>query len=194
MPLPRYAVDDLTRFLEALDDALPAPAKLVVLGGSALVLGYDGTASTSDIDTYESRPEKIADAAEAARVRTGLNIPIADSTIAQVPHGFVDRLVRVLPHLTKLTIHVLDRHDLAASKLLRGNEHDRQQLAQLHLLAPLEHGALVARCCDLIADVVGDATEPWWALQHFVGEIWGELAADDIEALRCAHRDQSGRR
>lgn len=109
MPLPRYAVDDLTRFLEALDDALPAPAKLVVLGGSALVLGYDGTASTSDIDTYESRPEKIADAAEAARVRTGLNIPIADSTIAQVPHGFVDRLVRVLPHLTKLTIHVLDR-------------------------------------------------------------------------------------
>lgn len=175
----------MTRFLTALDKALRKPATLVVIGGSALVLGYGGTASTSDIDTYESRPERIADAVARAHATTGLRIPIADSTIAQVPDGFEERLVRILPALTKLAIYVLDRHDLAASKLLRGNEHDRQQLVQLHQLAPLDQDTLVARSRDLINDIVGDATEPWWALRHFVAETWGDLAAAEVDALRA---------
>lgn len=182
MGLSRYAVDDLSRFLDALDEALDVPARLVVIGGSALVLGFGGTAATSDIDTYESRPERIEEAAKAARAKTGLAIPIKDSTIAQLPHGFDERLTRVLPHLKKLEIHVLDRHDLAASKLIRGNEHDRQQLSQLHQLAPLDLDTLVARFRSLLADLVGDMTEPWWALRHLVEEIWGELAAAELHA------------
>jgi hypothetical protein len=181
MSLSRYAVEDLTRFLEALDAALVGPARLVVIGGSALVLGYGGTAATTDIDTYESRSRIIEEAAEAARASTGLNIPIADSGIAQIPADFEERLVRVLRQLQKLQIHVLDRHDLAASKLVRGNEHDRQQLAQLHELVPLDLDTLVVRFKELMRDFVGDPTEPWWALRHLVGELWGELEAADVD-------------
>ncbi len=181
MRLSRYAVDDLSRFLEALDEALDGPAKLTVIGGSALVLGFGGTAATSDIDTYDSRPDRIEEAAEAARAKTGLAIPLEDSTIAQLPHGFDRRLMRVLPNLKKLEIYVLERYDLAASKLVRGNEHDRQQLAQLHQLAPLELPTLLARFRELMHDFVGSPDEPWWALRHFIEETWGELAAADID-------------
>ena len=90
-------------------------------------------------------------------------------------------------------LHVLDRHDLAASKLVRGNEHDRQQLAQLHARAPLDHDVLVERSRELFGDLVGDPTESWWALRHFVGETWGELAAADIDLLR-ARAFRPGRR
>jgi hypothetical protein len=70
--LSRYARDELTRFLETLDGLLQEPARLVVIGGSAIVLGYGGTASTSDIDTYESRPETFAAAANAHPRENGL--------------------------------------------------------------------------------------------------------------------------
>ncbi len=184
--LRRYAPDELIRFLTALDASLHKPAKLTVIGGSALALGYGGSAATSDIDTYESELDAVQEAAERASAETGLHIPISNSMIAQLPAGYEERLVRVLPDLTKLEVRVLDSHDLAASKLLRGNEHDRQQLAQLHALAPLDLDTLVARYRDLIADYVGDPTEPMLSLRHLVQELWGEIAAVDTFGERTA--------
>jgi hypothetical protein len=95
-----------------------------------------------------------------------------------------------LPHLSKLELYVLDRYDLAVSKLIRGNEHDRQQLGELHALTPLDLTTLVARFGELMADFVGNPTEPWWALRHFVAETWGELAAADIaDEIRRLHME-----
>lgn len=193
MAFTRYAVDDLTRFLKALDEALDEPAKLVVIGGSALVLGYGGAAATNDIDTFESYLDAIKEAAEQARTKTGLNIPIVNSGIAQLPNGYEDRLMRVLPHLKNLEVLVLDAYDLAVSKLVRGNEHDRQQLAQLHALTPFDLDTLVTRFRDLMATYVGDPTEPWWSLRHLVEELWGDIAAADVDALRHADADSRDR-
>jgi hypothetical protein len=77
---------------------------------------------------------------------------------------------------------VLERHDLAASKLLRGDTHDRQQLAALHDVEPLDLDILNARFDDLLRDVHGANAEreARWARYHFVHEIWGELEALDV--------------
>jgi len=190
MSLSRYAAAELASFLTAIDAALHQAATLVVIGGSALALGYGGTAATNDIDTYESDLEAIEAAAERARAETGLNIPIANSTIAQLPDGYEERLKQVPLPTKKLTIFVLDAYDLAASKLLRGNQHDRQQLTQLHELVSLDRAVLVSRFRELMTGFVGDPTEPWWSLRHFVQETWGELLAAEIDELipRGVHR------
>jgi uncharacterized nucleotidyltransferase DUF6036 len=85
-----------------------------------------------------------------------------------------------MPELERLAIWVLDPYDLAASKLLRGNDHDRQQLRELHRLIGLDLPVLVARFNELLDDYVGDPREPRWSLYHLVGELWGEIAALDV--------------
>jgi hypothetical protein len=184
MSLQQHGAPELTRFLSALDEALDSSASIVVIGGSALVLGYGVSAATSDIDTYNSRLDLIEPAAARARMVTGLLIPIANSGIAQLPPDYEDRLIRVLPELEHLEVWVLDAHDLAASKLVRGNEHDRQQLQQLHESVGLELETLVARFQSLLAEYVGDSTEPRWSLFHFVDGVWGEIAALDLKPSR----------
>jgi hypothetical protein len=167
MGLDRFGADELRRFLAELDRQLDAPAAIVIIGGSALVLGY------------RSGGAAIAVAAAQARVRLGLHVPIADSSIAELPLGYETRMFPILEGLSRLTVYVVERHDLAASKLLRGNAHDRQQLAQLPALRPLDLDVLVSRFGDLLRDAVGEPAEARWALRHLVEELWGEIAAID---------------
>jgi len=121
----RFAPDQIELFLRVLDEALERSAEITIIGGSALALGYGVASVTNDIDTFESDLGDVAVAAEEARRSTGLEIPIANSTVAQLPEGAELRRRRILEELTTLNVFVLDPHDLAASKLLRGNEHDR---------------------------------------------------------------------
>ncbi len=116
MSLTRFDTAEIVRFLVALDDALASRLRVVVIGGSALALGYGVAAATSDVDTDESRNDLLDEAARVARQVTGLSIPIANSGIAQFPPGYDDRLVRVLPDLAHLELWVLDAHDLAAKQ------------------------------------------------------------------------------
>src|SRR5687767_14510689 len=104
MTFERYEPEQLSRFLVAVDAALEGPALIVVIGGSALALGYGGSATTNDIDTYESRLDAVEKAAARARAETGLNIPIRNSGIAQLPDEYETRLRRVLPDLAKLSV------------------------------------------------------------------------------------------
>lgn len=172
----RFAADQLQRFLRAVDESLPHTSEITIIGGSALALGYGVASTTNDIDTYAADLRDIDVAAATARRLTGLEIPIGNSTIAQLPEGSDQRRHRVLPDLARLAVFVLDRHDLAASKLLRGNEHDREQLRDLHDRHPMSLDVLLERYVSLLAGYVGDPTEPRWGLVHFVEEVWGELA------------------
>jgi hypothetical protein len=181
MALRRFDATELTTFLRAVDHELSIPITIVLIGGSALSLGYGTATSTSDIDTYGSMVAELEAAAALARVTTGLPVGIADSTIAQLPTGYEERLVRALPELVRLTVLIVDAHDLAASKLLRGNDHDRQQLKRLHDLAPLDRALLNERFDDLLRDVVGDTIEARWARYHLICELWTSLDADDVD-------------
>lgn len=159
----------------------------MLIGGSALALGYGVERATNDIDTFESDLRDVEIAAVRARMDTGLEVPIANSTVAQLPEGAELRRRRLLPDLTRLTVFVLERHDLAASKLLRGNEHDREQLRELHAQDALSLEILLERYVGLLADYLGDPTEPRWSLVHFVEEVWGELAG--VDARRAVGLD-----
>lgn len=101
--------------------------------------------------------------------------------MAQLPIGYEDRLRRVLHELVHLQVFVVDPYDLACSKLLRGNAHDRDHLIALHAIEPFEQHRLVATYREFLNTFVGDPTEPQWSLVHLVDEIWGEL---DAVALR----------
>lgn len=173
--MERFSPDQLVRFLRAVDEALTDAATITMIGGSALALGYGVEIFTNDIDTYRSNLEPLRPAIENACGRTGLRIPFANASIAQLPPGFEERARRILPELVRLEVWAIDPYDLAASKLLRGNAHDREQLADLHDLTPLDRPTLVARFTELIEIQVGDAQEPKWALVHLVEELWGEL-------------------
>jgi hypothetical protein len=178
-----FTADELRTFLRALDGELASAASLVVIGGGALALAYVESAATHDIDTFDSSGQEIKEAAKRARRITGLFVPIGDSSIAQLPEGSESRLRHILPELKKLVVHVLEQHDLAVSKLLRGNIHDRQQLNELHKVKALDLGTLNARFDDLIGAVIGENAqiEARWARYHFVYEVWGELAAEDVK-------------
>lgn len=179
--MKRFTPTEMIQFLEAVDRLVETPVALVIIGGSALALGYGVSAATTDIDTFGADVEDVQRAAALAREQTGLAVAVGPSVVAQLPDGYRERLNRVIPHLTKLHLWVLDRYDLAASKLLRGVDKDRQQLRQLHELVPFDRDTLVQRFQDLLGDYVGDPTEPRWSLYFFVEELWGEL---DALALR----------
>jgi hypothetical protein len=87
MTLRRFSADELKTFLRALDRELDRRRKMVIIGGGALALGYAVSTATNDIDTFHSIVAELQDAAARARDITGLNVPIADSQVAQCPTG-----------------------------------------------------------------------------------------------------------
>lgn len=179
--MDRFEATELRRFLTAVDEALAGPARIIVIGGSALALSYGVRSVTNDIDTIDSDLRAVTEAAVTAREKTGLAIPIQHASVAQMPPGYDARLQRLLPELERLEVWAVDAYDLVASKLLRGNDHDRQQLMELHDLITLELERVIERVGALLEQLVGDPTEPRWALHHFVGAIWGDLAADEAK-------------
>lgn len=137
--------DQLERFLEAVDGALPGPAQVVIIGGTAAALHYGVRRATHDIDTWTTVHADLAAAAERARAVTGLDVPIQKSAVADAPYEFESRLERVLPELRKLTVQVPEKHDLVLMKAVRCYEHDLQVIAEIHAHAPLDLDTLVRR-------------------------------------------------
>src|SRR6266513_4112098 len=84
-------------------------------------------------------------AIEQARVETGLHMPVGHASIAQVPWDFRNRLERRFHELENIELYVLEKHDLALSKCVRGNAHDEQQLREIHKAKPFDFDTLVDR-------------------------------------------------
>ncbi|SRR6266545_3725639 len=137
--------EQLERFLKAVDAALAAPVRVVVIGGTAAALHYGVRRATHDIDTWTTVPAELAAAAENARAATGLDVPVLKSGVADAPYEFESRLERVLPDLRKLTVLVPEKHDLVLMKAIRCYEHDLEAIAEIHAHAPLDLDTLVRR-------------------------------------------------
>jgi len=177
----RFARSELATFLRAVDDLLEQPAQIVVIGGGALALGYDVDVGTQDIDTYKSDLALINDAAQRARAATGLKIPISAVTVADFPWNFRDRLTRALPDLRRLDVQVLEKHDLALSKVIRGDDHDFQQLLSLHETVGLHFGTLLERYIEEMGHEVAHPGRVRLNLLELVEHLFGELARVEAE-------------
>ena len=150
-----YLAEQLVLFLEAIDAALDEPTRLIVIGGTAAALHYGVKFPTRDIDTWNAISAGLATAVENAVRKTGLDVPVARSGVADAPEGMEERLEPVLTHLGRLKVFVPERHDLALMKMLRANQHDLDVIAEMHGHSPLHLDVLVQRYEDEM-DPVGD--------------------------------------
>jgi hypothetical protein len=113
----RHRPQELERFVEAIDAALPEPASILVIGGAAAALAYGATRPTDDIDTFHPLTPVVQKAVEAAQRSTGLTIPVSFAAVADAPYDFEDRLIPIRElRLKRLTVVVPERHDLVLMK------------------------------------------------------------------------------
>lgn len=180
MPLERFRADDLRRFLTAVDAHLTCSATIIVLGGSAIAL-YGVAAGTIDIDTWETNLRPLEPAIARARKETGLAIPVVPAGVADVPYHAQDRLRKEPTPWAHLQVFMLEPHDLALSKAVRGNESDLAAIEQLHRVAPLDLNTLVTRYLDEMGHAVGDPTRIDTNFVLLIERLYGEATADRVE-------------
>jgi hypothetical protein len=190
--MKKFPPDDLRQFLEAVDRHLRVPVSITVIGGSAAAIHGVDTA-TKDIDTWDGGTDlpALQDAAALARVETGLDIPIGPAGVPDAPWDFERRRVRVLSRLQRLSVLVMEAHDLALSKLVRGVEGDMQHIRQLHAVRPLDFEVLLTRFLDEMSHVIKRAGEVDVNFYNCVDMLFGEVAA--IRARRRVERRRSTR-
>lgn len=176
-----YGVDEISTLLRAVDRHLTVPARMVIVGGAAAAFHHADSA-TADIDTYEALESALEDAIQRAATETGAAIPISHSAIAQVPYHSEDRLQRKLVELQRLEVWVLERHDLALSKVIRYYQHDLRQLKEMHLAHPFDFSVLIERYeRELVT--VGDANMIRGNFLDLIQQLFGELKRLEAERL-----------
>ena len=182
-----FLKDELERFLEAVDQALAHPVEVIVIGGTAAALHYGVTRATHDIDTWTTVQDDLTAAAKRARVSTGLDVPMAQSGVADAPFDFESRLERVLPHLDRLRVLVPEKHDLVLMKAIRGYEHDFQAIAEIHAHSPLDLETLVRRFQDEMTPI-GDPARIRGNVVALVERLFPDAAEDVARRLRKVQR------
>ena len=127
----KYTREELVKFVRSMDRVIEEPTEILVIGGAAAALKYGATASTKDIDTWHTVPRAVAKAAADARAETGLAVPIEKAGVSDGPYHYEDRVQTVSMRLKKLRILVPERHDLALMKVVRGDRHDEDMIAEI---------------------------------------------------------------
>lgn len=150
-----FAATELERFLDAVDGALSRRVFVILIGGGAAALGYGVRSGTKDLDTL-TELTGLERAITVARAETGLDIPMETTPVADLPYEFESRLVRVLPRLRRLDLHVPEAHDLALSKLVRAHAGDLAALEELNARHPLSFDTLVHRYRDEMTHAIGE--------------------------------------
>lgn len=170
-----FRATDLRRFLGAVDRHLSSRARIEIIGGCAAALAHGATSATTDVDTFTPTTAALQAAVARAVEETGLEITLAQSTVAEVPLGYEERLLRQLPELAQLEIWALEKHDLVLSKALRCYEHDLQQLREIRDAQGLSFDTLVSRFIDEMDHVVGDPARIRSSFLLAIEELFGEL-------------------
>jgi hypothetical protein len=151
-----YVRAEIERFLRAVDRALKRRATVVIIGGGAAALKYGIDDPTTDIDTFTTLDAELRRAVEAARKATGLPMPFERSGVADGPYSFEDRLLRAMPRLSRLTVLVPERHDLALMKTVRGDQADFAKLQAIHERKRFDLKVLLDRYRQEMSHVVID--------------------------------------
>jgi hypothetical protein len=180
----KYTRDELVRFVRSVDRFIDEPTKLLVIGGAAAALEYGATGSTKDIDTWTNVPRAVAKAAVNAREATGLEVPIEKAAVTDGPYHYEDRIRSAAMRLKKLQIFVPDRHDLALMKVVRGDRHDEDMIADIHAHHPLRLETLLKRFEEEMGHVTKDERILRSQFRALVSRLFGPAAARRVPARR----------
>ncbi|MCB0368250.1 MAG: hypothetical protein KDD50_04330 [Bdellovibrionales bacterium] len=148
---------------------------MTIIGGSAMVLGYESERMTSDCDPWgKAQEELLANWSEAQKV-SGINLRIDEQTgVAQFPENFEDRLVEADLSLKKLTIKYPEKHDLALSKVVRLLGNDLDDIIWLHKNHKLDFKTFKARYYEEVRPIyIGDVSNLDFNFLDAVEELFG---------------------
>ena len=95
--------------------------------------------------------------------------------VASLPESYVERLIELLPsRFEKLRLLVLEGHDLALSKLARNSPVDREDVAHLIKVVPLDRKILRTRYKkELRPNIIGDPEIHDRTLQMWIDAYFG---------------------
>lgn len=170
-----YGAEEIRVFLQAVDRHLTRRARVEIIGGSAAALAHGASSTTTDLDTYNALDQELLDAVARATEETGFDIPVSQSTVADVPYNYEDRLERHLPELEHLEVWVLEKHDLVLSKTVRCYDHDLQQILEVHENAGLSFDVLVERFESEMTIAIGDPAKIRSNFLLMLETVFGEL-------------------
>lgn len=180
----RYPSTEIIEFLQAVDRHLSGEHHMIVIGGAAATLAYRASTTTSDIDTASRITEELRRAVELAKAATGHDIPVALAGVFDAPMNYEDRLQRVQGlRLNCLEVLVPDRHDLACMKMLRGEEHDLQVIAEVHEQTPFDFDVLCDLFINEMSHVTGRLEEKRLNFMGMIHVLFGDDKADEAERL-----------
>ena len=123
-------------------------------------------------------------AAAEAREATGLAVPIEKAAVTDGPYHYEDRIRRAAMRLKKLRILVPERHDLALMKVVRGDRHDEDMIAEIHAHRPLEMETLLERFEEEMGHVTKDERILRSQFRALVSRLFGPEAAKLVPAKR----------
>lgn len=180
----KYTREELVKFVRSMDRVIEEPTEILVIGGAAAALKYGATASTKDIDTWHAVPRAVAKAAADARAETGLPVPIEKAGVSDGPYHYEDRIQTVSMRLKKLRILVPERHDLALMKVVRGDRHDEDMIAEIHAHQPLKLDVLLKRFEEEMGHVTKDERILRTQFRALVSRLFGSEAARRVPSKR----------
>lgn len=188
-----YGAEEIRTFLRAVDRYLDTRIRMEIIGGGAAALAHRVASTTEDIDTFTHAHAELTAAVARATRATGLPIPVKPAGVADVPQNYQDRLERQLPELERLEVWTLEKHDLVLSKAIRCDEHDRQQILEIHKSVVIEFNILVRRFMDeLHPYAIGHEDTRRDYFLTVVRDLFGELKRG--EAARIIAADAARRR
>lgn len=176
-----FGAHEIRAFLQAVDRHLTTRARMEIIGGSAAALAHGASSTTCDVDTFNAISRALLRAVARANEETGLQIPVSQATVADVPYNYEDRLERQLPDLRYLEVWVLEKHDLVLSKTVRCYEHDLQQVLEIHQSVELSLDVLVERFESEMTNVIGDLARIRFNFLIMIETVFGELQRASVE-------------
>jgi hypothetical protein len=135
------AGEDVREFLDAIDAELARRAEpgetldLYLLGGSALILGYQRDRATVDVDVVHIHDSRLLDIAverfgrdSPKRLAGDFYLETVSSGLPPLPAGFEKRCIDVPGAWKVIRPKYLEPHDLITTKLRRFNARDREDV------------------------------------------------------------------
>ena len=167
-------------FLAAVDALLPDPVELHCLGGFVVAVRYHLPRPTGDLDYIEIIPHHAMEvlqhiAGPESPLATKYHLYVQHVGVASLPESYVGRLIELFPgRFEKLRLFQLEGHDLALSKLARNSPVDREDVAHLAKVVPLDREILRTRYRkELRPIIIGDPQIHDRTLQMWVDAYFG---------------------
>jgi hypothetical protein len=174
---------EISAFLRAVDRRLKAPFRLEMIGGAVALLCFKTKSGTLEIDTTHGIG-KIESACEAARKETGLDIPVQAVSIYDAPCEYESRLTRLAqPKLSRLHIHVPEKHDWALMKIVRLNSKDIEDITEVSDSVGFSKDICLKRFLSEMTHVIGRPSELVLSFVVMMEKLYGKPEADRMETV-----------